>query len=127
MKEDANTLDEVVVTGYGDFKKATYTGSASVLTTEKLEALPVVSVGQMIESNIPGISVVAGTSSQPGAKTTLRVRGIASMNASTEPLYVLDGVPIPSYDLSNFTSMSEAGGMGVIETLNPADIESITV
>ena len=127
LKEDANTLDEVVVTGYGDFKKATYTGSAFVLTTEKLEALPVVSVGQMIESNIPGISVVAGTSSQPGAKTTLRVRGIASMNASTEPLYVLDGVPIPSYDLSNFTSMSEAGGMGVIETLNPADIESITV
>ena len=127
LKEDANTLDEVVVTGYGDFKKATYTGSASVLTTEKLEALPVVSVGQMIESNIPGISVVAGTSSQPGAKTTLRVREIASMNASTEPLYVLDGVPIPSYDLSNFTSMSEAGGMGVIETLNPADIESITV
>ena len=127
LKEDSNTLDEVVVTGYGDFKKATYTGSASVLTTEKLEALPVVSVGQMIESNIPGISVVAGTSSQPGAKTTLRVRGVASMNASTEPLYVLDGVPIPSYDLSNFTSMSEAGGMGFIETLNPADIESITV
>ena len=127
LKEDTNTLDEVVVTGYGDFKKATYTGSASVLTTEKLEALPVVSVGQMIESNIPGISVVAGTSSQPGAKTTLRVRGIASMNASTEPLYVLDRVPIPSYDLSNFTSMSEAGGMGFIETLNPADIESITV
>lgn len=127
LKEDTNTLDEVVVTGYGDFKKATYTGSASVLTTEKLEALPVVSVGQMIESNIPGISVVAGTSSQPGAKTTLRVRGVASMNASTEPLYVLDGVPIPSYDLSNFTSMSEAGGMGFIETLNPVDIESITV
>ena len=127
LKEDTNTLDEVVVTGYGDFKKATYTGSASVLTTEKLEALPVVSVGQMIESNIPGISVVAGTSSQPGAKTTLRVRGVASMNASTEPLYVLDGLPIPSYDLSNFTSMSEAGGMGFIETLNPADIESITV
>ena len=127
LKEDTNTLDEVVVTGYGDFKKATYTGSASVLTTEKLEALPVVSVGQMIESNIPGISVVAGTSSQPGAKTTLRVRGVASMNASTEPLYVLGGVPIPSYDLSNFTSMSEAGGMGFIETLNPADIESITV
>ena len=127
LKEDTNTLDEVVVTGYGDFKKATYTGSASVLTTEKLEALPVVSVGQMIESNIPGISVVACTSSQPGAKTTLRVRGVASMNASTEPLYVLDGVPIPSYDLSNFTSMSEAGGMGFIETLNPADIESITV
>lgn len=127
LKEDANTLDEVVVTGYGDFKKATYTGAASVLSTANLEALPVVSVAQMIEANMPGISVVAGTSSQPGAKATLQVRGVASMNASTEPLYVLDGVPIASYDLSNFTSMSDAGGMGVIETLNPADIENITV
>lgn len=127
LKEDTNTLDEIVVTGYGDFKKATYTGSASVLTTEKFEALPVISVAQMIESNMPGINIVAGTSSQPGAKTTLQIRGVASMNASTEPLYVLDGVPIASYDLSNFTSMSEAGGMGVIETLNPSDIENITV
>lgn len=127
MHEDSQLMDEIVVTGYGDFKKATYTGSASVLNTEKLESLPVTSVAQMIEANMPGVSIVAGTSSQPGAKTTLRVRGIASLNASTEPLYVIDGVPVASTDLSAFTGSSEAGGMGLLETLNPADIESITV
>lgn len=88
LKEDSQLMDEVVVTGYGDFKKATYTGSASVLNTDKLESLPVVSVAQMMEANIPGLSSVA-SSSQPGSKATVRVRGIASMNASTEPLYVL--------------------------------------
>ena len=98
-----------------------------VLTTEKLEALPVVSVGQMIESNIPGISVVAGTSSQPGAKTTLRVRGNRFYECFHRASVCIRWSAIPSYDLSNFTSMSEAGGMGFIETLNPADIESITV
>jgi len=60
------------------------------LNTDKLESLPVVSVAQMMEANIPGLSSVA-SSSQPGSKATVRVRGIASMNASTEPLYVLDG------------------------------------
>ena len=64
-------MDEVVVTGYGDFKKATYTGSASVLNTDKLESLPVVSVAQMMEANIPGLSSVA-SSSQPGSKATVR-------------------------------------------------------
>lgn len=126
MQEDSQLMDEVVVTGYGDFKKATYTGSATVLNTEKLESLPVTSVAQMMEANMPGVSTVA-SSSQPGSKSTLRVRGIASMNASTEPLYVIDGVPIASNDLSAFTDQSSGGGLGLIETLNPADIESITV
>ena len=73
LKEDSQLMDEVVVTGYGDFKKATYTGSASVLNTDKLESLPVVSVAQMMEANIPGLSSVA-SSSQPGSKATVRVR-----------------------------------------------------
>ena len=126
LKEDSQLMDEVVVTGYGDFKKATYTGSASVLNTDKLESLPVVSVAQMMEANIPGLSSVA-SSSQPGSKATVRVRGIASMNASTEPLYVLDGVPVASRDMSGLSANASAGGLGLIETLNPADIESITV
>lgn len=62
LKEDSQLMDEVVVTGYGDFKKATYTGSASVLNTDKLESLPVVSVAQMMEANIPGLSSVASSS-----------------------------------------------------------------
>ena len=126
LKVDSQLMDEVVVTGYGDFKKATYTGSASVLNTDKLESLPVVSVAQMMEANIPGLSSVA-SSSQPGSKATVRVRGIASMNASTEPLYVLDGVPVASRDMSGLSANASAGGLGLIETLNPADIESITV
>lgn len=127
MHEDSKMMDEIVVTGYGDFKKATYTGSASVLNTEKLESLPVTSVAQMIESNMPGVSIVSGSSSQPGSKSTLRIRGIASMNASTEPLYVIDGVPVSSDDFSAFTSEASTGGMGILETINPADVESITV
>lgn len=127
LKEDSQLMDEVVVTGYGDFKKATYTGSASVLNTDKLESLPVVSVAQMMEANIPGLSSVS-SSSQPGSKATVRVRGIASMKASTEPLYVLDGVPVASRDMSGLSdNQFEGGGLGLIETLNPADIESITV
>ena len=59
--------------------------------------------------------------------TSVRVRGIASMNASTEPLYVLDGVPVASRDMSGLSANTSAGGLGLIETLNPADIESITV
>ena len=127
MQEDSQLMDEVVVTGYGDFKKATYTGSATVLNTEKLESLPVTSIAQMMEANMPGVSAVAGTSAQPGAKATLRVRGIGSLNASTEPLYVIDGIPIASNDLSAFSDQASAGGLGLIETINPSDIESITV
>lgn len=127
LKEDSQLMDEVVVTGYGDFKKATYTGSASVLNTDKLESLPVVSVAQMMEANIPGLSSVS-SSSQPGSKATVRVRGIASMKATTEPLYVLDGVPVASRDMSGMSDdWIGVEGMGIIESLNPADIESITV
>lgn len=127
MHEDSKMMDEIVVTGYGDFKKATYTGSASVLNTEKLESLPVTSVAQMIESNMPGVSIVSGSSSQPGSKSSLRIRGVASLNASTEPLYVIDGVPVSSDDFSAFTNEASTGGMGILETINPADVESITV
>ena len=109
LKEDSQLMDEVVVTGYGDFKKATYTGSASVLNTDKLESLPVVSVAQMMEANIPGLSSVA-SSSQPGSKATVRVRGIASMNASTEPLLCIwTGVPVASRDMSGLSANAECG------------------
>ena len=114
-------LDEVVVTGYGDFKKATYTGSASVLTTEKAGGLPVVSVGQMIESNIPGISVVAGTLRSPVRK---QLYGYGSCFRMLLPNLCMYWTEYLSHLMtSNFTSMSEVGGMGFIETLNPADIE----
>ena len=124
MREDAEVIDEVVVTGYGNFKKSSYTGSASVVSIDKMQSLPVVSVTQMLEANLPGISL-SSSSGQPGSNVSMTIRGIGSFNASTEPLYVLDGVPVTSGNLSS-NSMN-SGGLGFISTLNPADIENITV
>ena len=124
MEEDAEEIDEVVVTGYGDFKKSSYTGSASVVNIAKMQSLPVVSVTQMLEANVPGISL-SSSSGQPGSNVSMRIRGIGSFNASNEPLYVLDGVPVTSGNLSS-NSMN-SGGLGFIATLPPSEIESITI
>lgn len=124
MEAEASFLDEVVVTGYGTFKKSTYTGSASVVSTDKLKELPVVSITQMMEGNLPGMQIFS-SSGQPGSGTSIVVRGRGSINASTEPLYVLDGVPISSTNLSQ--NPNSAGGLGILSTINPSDIESITV
>lgn len=126
MEEDVKTLDEAVITGYGNFKKADYTGSASVISTDKLQSLPVASITQMMEANIPGVTFdPASTSGQPGSNMSLRIRGRGSINASVQPLYVLDGVPVISGNASDDNNSN--GGLGFIATLNPADIENITV
>lgn len=124
MTPQIDILDEVVVTGYGNFKKSTYTGSASVVSTEKLKDLPVVSFTQMMEGNIAGVSI-STVSGQPGSAASTTVRGRGSINASNEPLYVLDGIPISSENLSQ--DSNNAGGLGILSTINPADIERITV
>ena len=124
MEEAVEVIDEVVVTGYGNFKKSSYTGSASVLSTGQLQSLPVVSVTQMLEANVPGISL-SSSSGQPGSNVSMRVRGIGSFNASNEPLYILDGVPVTSGNLSS-NSMN-SGGLGFITTIPPSEIESVTI
>ena len=124
MEEAVEVIDEVVVTGYGNFKKSSYTGSASVLSTGQLQSLPVVSVTQMLEANVPGISL-SSSSGQPGSNVSMRVRGIGSFNASNEPLYILDGVPVTSGNLSS-NSMN-SGGLGFIATIPPSEIESVTI
>lgn len=124
LETDNISLDEVVVTGYGNFTKASYTGAASVMNTNKLQDLPVVSLSQMLDANVPGLSI-SGSSGQPGSTTNMQVRGKGSINASTEPLFVLDGVPVISTNLSNDDNSS--GGLGILSTINPNDIESITV
>ena len=95
MDTDVDILDEAVVTGYGTFKKSTYTGSASVVNTEKLRELPVVSLTQMMEGNLPGVQMFS-SSGQPGSGTCPLVRGRGSINASTDPLFVLVGGPVGS-------------------------------
>ena len=125
MEEEASVLEEIVITtGYGAFRRPEYMGAASVLSTNAVKDIPMVSVSQMLEGAVPGLSITS-SSGQPGSTQSYRIRGIGSLNASNEPLYVIDGVPVMSGNMSN--DSNSAGGLGIISTLNPADIESITV
>ncbi|MDR0699387.1 MAG: TonB-dependent receptor [Tannerella sp.] len=124
MENSSVLLEEVVVTGYGNFKKSSYTGAASVVSMDKLQDIPAVSIAQMLEAQIPGVTITANTG-QPGAFHNIRIRGTGSFNASNEPLFVLDGVPIMSGNMSE--DVNNPGGLDLFATLNPADVESITV
>ncbi len=125
MKGNAVQLDEVVVTGYGSFKKSAYAGSAAVIKTEKLEDIPVLSVNDLLLGNASGVTLSSG-SSQPGSPSEIRIRGIGSFNASKSPLYVIDGVPVISGDVSS-VSGSSTTGLDVMSSLNTSDIENIAV
>lgn len=124
LNDDVSELNEVVVTGYGNIRKGSYTGSASVMSVDKQKDLPVISLSQMMEGNLSGISINTN-SGTPGASSSIRVRGIGSLSASNEPLYVLDGVPVMSGDFSS--NDMNTGGFGILSTLNPADIENVTI
>ena len=123
LKVDNNLLEEVIVTGYGTFKKSAYAGSASIVKTDAVKDVPNVSFQQMLEGAAPGVSVNTG-SGIPGSSTSIRIRGMGSFNASNSPLYVVDGVPVLSGSIGASGSDS---GLDVMATLNTSDIESITV
>ena len=110
LKEDLLQLDEVLVTAYGTSKKASFTGSASVIDNKKIEKLQVSSVSQLLQGGSSGVQVV-NTDGQPGSDATIRIRGISSINGVSSPLYVVDGTPYGGY----------------INAINPSDIETITV
>ena len=118
-----NLLDEVIVTGYGTFKKSAYAGSASIVKADAVKDVPNVSLQQMLEGAAPGVNVSSG-SGIPGASTSIRIRGMGSFNASNSPLYVVDGVPVLS---GNIGASGSDSGLDVMSTLNTSDIESITV
>lgn len=124
MHADTEVLDEVVVTGYGNFKKSSFTGSASSVSTEKLQDLPSISVQDRLAGSVAGVQITS-TSGQPGAVASVRIRGMGSINASNEPLYVIDGVPMLNGNVSEF-SYADSGN-SLMSTLNSNDIESMTV
>ncbi|MHA6246529.1 SusC/RagA family TonB-linked outer membrane protein [Pontibacter sp. CAU 1760] len=107
---DAETLSEVVVTGYSTSTQQSFTGSAKVVTAEKLESKNVSNVSQALAGEVAGVRIV-NTSGQPGTEATIRIRGIGSVNGNRAPLYVVDGVPFS----------------GSINSINPADIASTTI
>ena len=110
LHSDAEMLDEVMVVAYGTTKKSSFTGSAAVVGADKIKERPVANVTKALEGSVAGVQMTSG-SGQPGSGSSMVIRGFGSINASSNPLYVVDGVPYG----------------GSISAINPNDIESITV
>lgn len=123
MNPDNNVMEEVVVTGYGTFKKSAYAGSASNVKAEKMKDIPTVSFMDMLQGNAPGVQF-SSSSGQPGASSSLNIRGMGSFNASNSPLYVIDGVPMRS---GSINPIDTDAGLDIMSTINSSDIENITI
>jgi TonB-linked SusC/RagA family outer membrane protein len=127
LKELENTLDQVVVVGYGSQKKKDLTGAIGSIRPNEKEGLSVVSPDQMLQGKVSGINVT-NSSGMPGAGVRVSIRGIGSINGSNEPLYVIDGVPVSNSDPSPLNSQNFGGGTSnPLSTINPDDIESIDI
>lgn len=118
LKEDTEYLDEVVVIGYGTVKKDDMTGSISAVKAEDINRGAVVNTQDMLKGKVAGLLVTPGDGG-PGSGSRIRIRGSASLNASNDPLIVIDGVPI---------AQGAGGAMSnPLDLLNPNDIESFTI
>jgi len=111
LKSANIALDEVVVVAYGRKTKAAITGSVKSISPKTIESVPVASFDQILQGQTAGVSSIAA-SGRPGAAAVVNIRGVGSINAGSEPLYVIDGVPVNSGDFA---------------ALNPNDIETMSV
>lgn len=124
LEVDIAELGRIVIVGYGAQSKESLTGSVGVVKGKNLEQVPVSTFEQALRGSVAGLQATA-TDGAPGANTEIRIRGIGSITASSEPLYVIDGIPIQS---GSIASQDNAGvSSNVISALNPNDIESISV
>lgn len=119
------SLNDVMVVAYGTAKKASYTGSATVIKQSDIKDVPATSFQNALLGRAAGVQIT-NSSGEAGATPSIRIRGIGSMNASNEPLYVIDGVPVISGDQGSLSN-SYIGSNNVMNTINPADIETITI
>jgi TonB-linked SusC/RagA family outer membrane protein len=119
--DDGKSLDEVVVVAYGEQQRKKVTGSVAKLSGRQFENVPLPSVESILQGKVAGLQSLAPTG-QPGAAQQIRIRGIGSINASSEPLFVVDGIPINTGDPSNLTNSSN-----LLASFNPNDIESVSV
>lgn len=127
IEEDANVLDEVVVVGYGSQVKKTLTGAVSVMKMQEIESSTVSTVSHALAGRAAGLQVNQ-QSAQPGGGAKFRIRGEGSVGAGNEPLFVIDGFPISPGGTLGAGNIYEAGQTdNVLESLNPDDIETITV
>lgn len=119
MQISETVSSEIVVVGYGTQAKSTLTGSQTTLKPETYENAPRESVIESIQGNVPGVQTM-NPSGQPGTSGNTRIRGIGSINASQTPLYIVDGVPVITTDVSGYGSNPLAG-------INPDDVASVSV
>jgi len=124
LKSDAEVLDEVVVTGYGVQRKASFTGAASIVGEEAIAKKNDANFVKVLEGSVPGVQMNNSTS-MPGVWGSVYIRGRASLNSGTQPLYVIDGMPVNSD--TDAMSTSDNNMVDPMSSINPADIESITV
>ena len=125
LQEDGTHLDEVFVVAYGTARKSSYSGSASVVGGDAIRDIPGSGFENALAGRVAGMQVTS-SSGQAGSVPEIRIRGIGSMNASNEPLYVIDGVPVGSGDAGQMSSYTYSTS-NLLSTLNPEDIESISV
>lgn len=118
LSEDALFLDDVVVIGYGTVKKGDMTGSVGTVKADEINKGMISSPADLLKGKSAGVVVTPG-SGQPGSGSTIRIRGGSSLNASNDPLIIVDGLPVSNDGIS---------GMGdVLSSINPNDIESFSV
>ncbi|MGM9802975.1 MAG: SusC/RagA family TonB-linked outer membrane protein [Muribaculaceae bacterium] len=125
LTPDSEVLDEVLVVAYGTAKKSSYAGSASLVKGDALKDMPITSFENALTGKVAGLQVTS-SSGQAGSAPSIRIRGNGSMNASNEPLYVIDGVPVVNGDVGQMSGYTYSTN-NVMNSLNPEDIESISV
>ncbi|MDO7171735.1 SusC/RagA family TonB-linked outer membrane protein [Mariniflexile sp. AS56] len=117
LKEDAAQLDEIVVIGYGSTTKKDATGSVESITSEDFTRGNIVTPENLLSGRVAGVSI--NTSGSPGSGSEIRIRGGSSINASNNPLIIIDGLPIDNNGVN--------GSNGILATINPNDIDSFSV
>ena len=118
MEQDTETLDEIIVVGYGSTKKEDLTGSVDLITSKDFNKGPIVSAQQLISGKIAGVSVTS-SSGAPGEGQEIIIRGLGSLSLTSSPLIVVDGVPLNDYGVG--------GSRNPLNLINPNDIESMVV
>lgn len=133
LKEDSETLDEVVVVGYGTMKKSDLSGASVSVGEDAIKGSVITNLDQSLQGRATGVSAVS-TSGAPGSSSSIRVRGQATINSNAEPLYVIDGVIVQGGGASgaDFGLGDELGNGSVstispLSTINPADIVSMEI
>jgi TonB-linked SusC/RagA family outer membrane protein len=124
LKPDVTALNEVVVIGYGSQSKRDITSSVSSISSKEIREIPVVGLDQTIQGRAPGVVVINNTG-EPGGGVTMRIRGASTIGSGSDPLFVVDGIPLDNEQTGN-RNVGEARVNGISQ-INPADIESMEI